>query len=39
MGIGPNDTPLTDEIEEVEMNEEMIQELSNGKGDDEEEEG
>ena len=31
-GIGPNDTPLTDEIE---LNDEMDEELSNGKGDDE----
>jgi hypothetical protein len=35
MGIGPNDTPLTDEMEE---NDEMREELSNGKGDDEDEE-
>ena len=34
-GIRPEDTPLTDEIEDVEENDEMKEELSNGKGDDE----
>ena len=32
-GIRPEDTPLTDEIEDVEENDEMKEELSNGKGD------
>ena len=36
MGPKPNDTPLTDEIEEVDENEEMRDELSKGRGEDEE---
>ena len=36
MGPKPNDTPLTDEIEEVDENEEMREELTKGRGKDEE---